>query len=156
MSEHPATVAWSLDDGDFLKGRYSRAHTWTFDGGVTVQASTSPGVVPAPFADPSHVDPEEALVAAVASCHMLTFLYIAATAGIVVEKYVDNAVGHLVKNDAGRYWVGRVDLYPQIQFRGDKIPTPEEIAEMHHDTHSACFIANSVRSEIVVNEVELG
>lgn len=150
MSKHIATIQWSLDDGDFLKGRYSREHTWTFDGGITVQGSPSPSVVPVPFSNPDAIDPEEAFVAAIASCHMLTFLYIASKAGYVVTSYVDHAVGTMAKNDAGAMWVNRVELAPVIIYDSDNIPSAEEIADLHHRAHEECFIANSVKTEIIV------
>ncbi len=150
MSKHIATIQWSLDDGDFLKGRYSREHTWTFDGGITVQGSPSPSVVPVPFSNPDAIDPEEAFVAAIASCHMLTFLYIASKAGYVVTSYVDHAVGTMAKNDTGAMWVNRVELSPVIIYNSDNIPSAEEIADLHHRAHEECFIANSVKTEIIV------
>src|SRR4051812_18824565 len=107
MSEHRATIAWkcaALDD-DFRKGKYSREHTWTFDGGITVPGSPSPSVVPAPWSNASYVDPEEAYVASISSCHMLTFLYVAAKAGFVVSSYRDDAVGTLSKTDQGVAWI---------------------------------------------------
>src|SRR5256714_12978685 len=105
MSEHKATVKWTHSQGDFLKGTYSREHTWTFDGGLTVPASPSPSNVPAPYSNPAHVDPEEAFVAAVSSCHMLTFLYLAAKQGFQVDSYEDEAVGAMTKNEKSVPWI---------------------------------------------------
>jgi organic hydroperoxide reductase OsmC/OhrA len=152
MAEHKATVRWTLPgDGDaFLKGRYSREHTWTFDGGVTVPASPAPSVVPAPYSNPAHVDPEEAFVASIASCHMLTFLYVAMREGFVVERYEDEAVGVMRKNERGAVWVAAVTLHPRIVYGGEKRPTAEEVDHLHHLAHEQCFIANSVKTEVRV------
>jgi organic hydroperoxide reductase OsmC/OhrA len=150
MSEHKATIHWQRSGPDFLKGQYSREHTWRFDGGVTVAASPAPSVVPAPWSNPACVDPEEALVAAIASCHMLTFLWVASKQGFQVESYDDEAVGTMTKNDRGVPWVSRVTLRPQIVWGGDRRPTAAEIEHLHHAAHEQCFIANSVKSEVVV------
>ena len=152
MSEHRATITWksAATPEDFRKGRYSREHSWTFDGGITVPASPSPAVVPAPWSNVSYVDPEEAYVASISSCHMLTFLYVAAKAGFVVDSYRDDAVGTMGKTERGAAWVARVVLAPQISYAGDKQPTPEDIARLHHAAHDGCFIASSVKTEIVV------
>jgi organic hydroperoxide reductase OsmC/OhrA len=153
MAEHKATVRWTLPgDGDaFLKGRYSREHTWTFDGGVTVPASPAPSVVPAPYSNPAHVDPEEGFVASIASCHMLTFLYVAMREGLVVERYEDEAVGVMRKNERGAVWVAAVTLHPRIVYGGEKRPTAEEVDHLHHLAHEQCFIANSVKTEIRID-----
>jgi organic hydroperoxide reductase OsmC/OhrA len=153
MSLHKATVRWRLqEDGEkFLKGRYSREHTWTFDGGVTVPASPSPGAVPVPYSNPAHVDPEEAYVAAISSCHMLTFLFVAARQGFLVESYEDEAVGVMRKNERGAIWVSAVTLHPHIVYGGATRPTPEDEARLHHAAHEQCFIANSVKTEILVS-----
>lgn len=148
MSEHKAIVRWTLESGEFQKGRYSRAHTWTFDGGVTVPASPSPAVVPAPWCDPGAVDPEEAFVASIASCHMLTFLWLASKAGLEVTSYEDEAIGTMTKNERRVPWVSRVVLSPKIGWREE--PTAEVLARLHHEAHEQCFIANSVKTEIVV------
>lgn len=150
MSEHKAIIRWQCTSAEFLKGRYSREHTWTFDGGVTVPASPSPAVVPAPWSNPAHVDPEEAFVAAVSSCHMLTFLYLASKAGFQVDAYEDESIGVMAKNEKAVPWVSVVTLQPRIAFRGAKLPTPEEEARLHHLAHEQCFIANSIKSEVVV------
>src|SRR4051812_32777413 len=112
MSEHRATIRWTFTDGDFLKGRYSREHTWTFDGGMTVAASSSPAAVPKPYSVEANVDPEEAFVASLSSCHMLTYLYLAAKAGFAIASYEDEAVGALAKNERGVPWVSTVVLRP--------------------------------------------
>ena len=150
MSEHKATIDWRRSGPDFAKGRYSREHTWAFDGGVTVPASPSPAVVPVPWSNPANVDPEEAFVAAVASCHMLTFVFLAARAGFVVDAYRDEAVGVMTKNERGVPWVSRIALRPRIAY--DPAAKPDAAAEayLHHQAHEQCFIANSVRTEVVV------
>ena len=149
MSDHKATISWRLGDGDFQKGRYSRAHTWTFDGGVTVPGSPSPAVVPAPWSQADAVDPEEAFVAAIASCHMLTFLWLASRAGVVVTSYTDEAVGTMTKNERGVPWVSSVALQPRIEWAGTP-PAAAKLAELHHHAHEQCFIANSVKTDIRV------
>ena len=152
MSEHRATIEWAggATAGDFLKLRFSREHRWTFDGGISVAASAAPSVVPAPWSSPAAVDPEEAFVASIASCHMLTFLFVAARAGVAIASYRDEAVGVMTKTAAGATWVSRVTLSPKITYAGDRQPTAEELAKLHHADHEGCFIANSVKTEIVV------
>ncbi len=149
--EYRAIVRWMRGaDEAFSDNRYSRGHVWSFDGGIEVPGSASPTVVPLPLSREDAVDPEEAFVAAVSSCHMLTFLSIAAKKRLVVDRYEDNALGIMTKNEAGKLFVSRVTLDPTIEFSGDKIPTPEQIADMHHLAHKECFIANSVLTEIAV------
>ncbi len=149
--EYRATVAWKrAADAKFTDQRYSRGHSWTFDGGVTVPASASPLSVRLPYSIAEAVDPEEALVAAVASCHMLTFLVIAAKRGFVIDAYADEAVGVMTKNEKGKLWVSKVALHPSITFSGEKRPSADELDLLHHLAHQECFIANSVKSEIVV------
>lgn len=148
MGEHKAIVEWR-SSGDFAANRYSRGHRWSFDGGATVPASSSPQVVPPPLSDPGGVDPEEALVASAASCHMLWFLDLARRAGLEVASYRDEAVATLGKDDRGRIAVTRITLRPEISFAGRK-PDTVELDRLHHDAHDKCFIANSLRSEIVV------
>ena len=151
MSEHRALLNWTLDeDGEFLKGRFSRKHTWTFDGGLTVPASPSPAVVRAPFSDPGAVDPEEAYVASIASCHMLTFLFLASRKKFEVRKYQDEAVGQVEKAENGVPWVASVALHPRIEYGAGAHPTPEEERHLHDAAHVQCFIANSVKTRIVV------
>jgi organic hydroperoxide reductase OsmC/OhrA len=151
MSEHKARVFWDKTSPDFAKGRYSREHTWEFDGGVTVPASPSPSVVPVPFSNPDNVDPEEAYVAAIASCHMLTFLYLAANAGFHIESYEDRAVGRMTENAKGVPWMSQISLRPRIAFRGANVPTAQELQDLHHGAHEQCYIANSVKTEIIVS-----
>ena len=150
MSEHRATIRWQQTGPDFLKGQYSRAHTWQFDGGVTVPASASPSVVPTPWSDPANVDPEEAFVASVASCHMLTFVYLAGKEGFVVESYEDSAVGTMSKNEKGVPWVSSVTLNPRIVCGAGKQPSPADVARLHHLAHEQCFIANSIKTDVRV------
>ena len=150
MSEHKAIISWKSTGPDFLKGKYSREHTWTFDGGMTLAASPSPSVVPAPYSNPSHVDPEEAFVAAVSSCHMLTFVYLASRQGFQVDSYVDEAVGFVTKNEGGVPWVSSIRLKPQISYAGEKLPTRGDEEKLHHLAHEQCFIANSVKTSITV------
>ena len=153
MSEHKAIVRWKHSGGDFAKGRYTREHVWAFDGGQTVLASSSPSAVPVPLSNPAGVDPEEALVASLSSCHMLTFLFLAYKQGFQIESYVDEASGTMAKNAQGIPWVDRVILRPEVKFVGDKRPSVEELEQLHHDAHEQCFISNSVKSEIVVEPV---
>lgn len=150
MAEHIATIRWENTGEDFLRGKYSREHTWTFDGGATIPASPAPSVVPAPWSNPALVDPEEAFVASLSSCHMLTYLYVAARAGFTVSTYEDTAVGAMSKNEKGIPWVSRVTLNPKITYSGEKQPAAADIEKLHHLAHEQCFIANSVKTEVVV------
>jgi organic hydroperoxide reductase OsmC/OhrA len=150
MSDHKATIHWQQPSADFLRGKYSREHTWSFDGGITVAASSSPSVVPVPYSNPANVDPEEAFIAAISSCHLLSFLYVAFRGGFVVESYDDEAVGSMTKNEQGILWVSTVILHPRISFGGEKLPTKEETDHLHHLAHEQCFIANSVKTDIRV------
>jgi organic hydroperoxide reductase OsmC/OhrA len=150
MSEHRATIRWQRDGGDFVHGRYSREHTWSFDGGATIAASPSPSIVRPPYSNPAGVDPEEAFVAAISSCHMLVFLYLAAQRGYDVEAYEDDAVGNMTKNEDGVLWVSTVKLSPRVTYRGDRTPTESEARQLHEEAHHGCFIANSVKTKISV------
>jgi len=150
VSEHRAGIAWKLSGSSFVKGQYSREHTWTFDGGVTVPASPSPAAVPAPCSNPANVDPEEAFVASIASCHMLTFLWVASRQGFLVESYEDDAVGVMTKNERRVSWVSAVTLHPRIVYGGDRRPSPEDEGRLHHEAHEQCFIASSVKTQITV------
>ncbi len=152
MAEHRARISWKLSDGDFLKGKYSREHTWALDGGMTVSASSSPSVVPTPWSNPANIDPEEAFVAAISSCHMLTFLYVASQRGFEIESYEDEAVGIVRKTPNGAPWISSVTLNPKIIYRGDKVPGPDNQERLHHAAHAGCYIANSVKTEIKVNQ----
>ena len=148
MSVHRATVRWQPTDAPFTYETYARAHTWRFPGGAEVAASAAPAY----RGDPALVDPEEAFVASLASCHLLTFLAIAARDGLVVADYEDEAEGVLAKNEDGRLAVTRVVLRPRVAF-GGAVPLAEVVAEMHERAHAECFIANSVRTEVVVEPV---
>lgn len=148
MAEHVCTVEWLRGDAPYTDHRYSRRHTWQFDGGQQVLASSSPHVVPLPMSDVAGVDPEEAFVASLSSCHMLWFLDIAARAGWVVNHYRDAAVGLMARNALGKQAMTRVTLRPAVQFAGPE-PTPAELEALHHRAHEECFIANSVKSEVL-------
>ena len=148
--EYTATIQWQRSGPDFLKGKYSREHTWTFDGGVTVAASPAPSVVPSPWSNAANVDPEEAFVASISSCHMLTFLWLASRQGFQAESYEDNAVGVMTKNERGVPWVSKVTLRPRIAWSGDKVPSAADLDSLHHSAHKQCYIANSVKTEVVV------
>jgi organic hydroperoxide reductase OsmC/OhrA len=150
MSKHRATISWKCTSTEFINGRYSREHTWSFDGGVVVPASPSPSVVPAPWSNPANVDPEEAYVAAVSSCHMLTFLYLAGKEGFQVDSYEDEAIGAMTKNERGTPWVSSVTLQPKIHYSGSRQPNPAEEARLHHEAHEQCFIAQSIKTEVTV------
>lgn len=154
MGNYIATIRWKNAGPDFLKGKFSREHTWSFDGGVTVPASPSPHVVPAPWSNPAGVDPEEAFVASVSSCHMLTLLWLAGRQGFQADSYEDTAVGVMSKNERGAMWVSQITLRPKIQWSGAKIPTPTDLDSLHHHAHEQCFIANSVKTEIKVGAPE--
>ncbi len=148
MSQHEATVKWDRDGATFADNRYSRGHRWLFDGGVEVPASSSPKVVPVPLSVAEAVDPEEAFVASLSSCHMLWFLSIAAKRGFVVDSYRDQAVGVMAKDSSGRPAMTRVTLRPDVRFGGAKAPSAEEAAAMHHESHEQCFIARSVKTDV--------
>jgi len=154
MSEHTARIFWDSSTPDFTKGRYSREHIWKFDGGLSIPASPSPSSVPEPFSNPANVDPEEAFVASISSCHMLTFLYLAARAGYDVASYEDQAVGRMTSNEKGVPWISHVTLKPRIVFSGPNVPDGQVLRQLHHDAHNDCFIANSVRTTIIVADSE--
>lgn len=146
MSEYRATIRWAREPGDFAFDSYSRAHSWEFGGGVELPASAAPEF----HGDPERVNPEEAFVAALAGCHMLTFLAIAARKRVVVDRYTDHAVGVLEKNAEGRLAITRVALRPQIEFGGDEPPSSEDLERLHEKAHEHCFIANSVLTSVRV------
>jgi organic hydroperoxide reductase OsmC/OhrA len=148
MSSHIATIEWERSGAVFVDNRYSRAHQWTFDGGVVVPASSSPDVVRPPASNPANVDPEEAYVAALSSCHMLWFLDLARSAGYVVDRYVDHAQGHMVRAASGKSWISTVELRPAVAFSGSRIPDDAAVERLHHEAHEACFLANSVKTDI--------
>ena len=147
MSEHVATIRWRRESVDFTYDTYNRAHTWTFDGGVTVPGSAAPAFL----GDPDRVDPEEAFVAALSSCHMLTFLALAARKRFVVDSYTDDAVGLMEKGETGRLWVSTVTLRPRVTFAADAAPDPAQLDRLHAQAHDHCFIANSVKTTVRVD-----
>ena len=153
MSIYTATIRWSRkgEAEDFAKGRYSRAHQWSFDGGVTVPASPSPHIVPEPWNKFDAVDPEEAFVASLSSCHMLFFVDLARRGGFVVDAYEDEAEGTLEKRHDGKMWMSKVVLRPRIAWNGGG-PNADAVAELHRQAHEACFIANSVTTEVTVEQ----
>jgi organic hydroperoxide reductase OsmC/OhrA len=152
MSQHKATVSWKSDNENFAQGKFTRVHSWSFDGGAVVPASASPSIVPAPYSSTAAVDPEEAFVASVSSCHMLTFLWEARKAGFVVDAYDDEAVGEMTKNERGVPWISKITLHPRIVYGSDKRPGPGDEEQLHHRAHDGCFIAQSVKTEIVVGQ----
>ncbi|PQO27964.1 peroxiredoxin [Blastopirellula marina] len=148
MENFSAMVHWERGDQNFLDKKYRRSHEWRFDGGAVIGASSSPHFLPPPMSDPRGVDPEEALVAAISSCHMLWFLAMAAKHGWLVDSYDDQPNGKMDKNSAGKTAVSLVTLRPKVVFGGENLPNSDEIDAMHHQAHELCFVANSVRSEI--------
>jgi organic hydroperoxide reductase OsmC/OhrA len=146
MSEHRAALKWERGGAEFTYQKYRRDHEWSFDGGHTMTASAAPAYL----GNPANVDPEEAFVASLSSCHMLTFLAIACRQKFVLDAYEDEAIGHMEKNADGRMAITRVELHPKIRWSGERIPSTEELAKMHHAAHEGCFIANSVKTEVTV------
>ncbi len=153
MSNTPymATIKWQRDNAEFRTGKYLRAHTWAFDGGCEVPASASPHIVPYPWSEAANVDPEEAFIAALASCHMLFFLSIAAGRGFQIDTYTDTAEGHMSKNAQGRIAITTAVLHPKTVFSGPVVPDAATIEAMHHEAHERCFIANSVTTDISID-----
>ncbi len=154
MPSHTVTVHWVRGDQAFTDNRYSRAHTWQFDGGVQVAASSSPHVVPLPHSKPDAVDPEEAFLASLSSCHMLWFLSISAGRGFRVDSYADDAVAVMGRNAAGKLAVTLVTLHPKVAFDPSWVPTKADIESMHHEAHDECYIANSVTTEVRCEPVD--
>jgi len=148
MSTYSAEIHWQRDGQPFTDRRYRRHHQWRFDGGAVVPGSSSPQVVPLPMSDAAAVDPEEAFIASLSSCHLLWFLDFASRAGWVVDDYTDAASGVLAKDAEGRLAMTVVTLRPAVRFGGERRPDVAEIARLHHLTHEACFIANSVKTEV--------
>jgi organic hydroperoxide reductase OsmC/OhrA len=148
MSEYTATIRWQRGEQAFADDNYSRGHSWEFDGGAIVPASASPDIVPVPLSVPENVDPEEAFVASISSCHMLFFLSIAARRGFIIDEYTDNPCGIMSKTEEDRVAMTRVTLHPAASYSGVRRPTADEIDKMHHRAHELCFIANSVKTEI--------
>ena len=150
VSTYTATVVWTRPDGaPFKDNKYSRGHEWRFDGGTIVPASSSPKVVPLPLSNANAVDPEEALVASLSSCHMLFFLSYAATAGFVIDRYEDQAIGEMGKNARGATAMVKARLRPRITWAGTA-PATAELDKLHHRAHESCYIANSVTTEVVI------
>ncbi len=151
MAIYKAKISWRSDSPEtFTRNRYSRGHVWEFDEGVSVPASSSVHAVPLPFSVAAAVDPEEALVASASSCHMLTFLWLAAKAGFRIDSYTDEAAGEMTADANGRQYISKIILDPVIEWAGDKQPTDAEIADLHHAAHEQCYIANSIKAEIDV------
>jgi organic hydroperoxide reductase OsmC/OhrA len=150
LHKYEAVISWKRAGAKFTDNRYSRGHEWSFDGGIKIMASASPLSVPPPSSVVEAVDPEEALVAAAASCHMLWFLSIAAKRGYIVESYIDNAFGIMEKNSDGKLAITRILLRPRVEFSIGHTPSAEELQSLHHLAHDECFIANSLKSEIVI------
>lgn len=147
--EYGVELSWQRLPGEvFTDNRYSRRHRLRFDGGVEMPGSSSPSVVPLPMSDASAVDPEEAFVASLSACHMLWFLSLAAAQGIVVDEYIDRAIGVMSRNAAGKYWMSTVTLRPAVRYGRTRTPTPDEQQQLHHRAHEECFIANSVKTEV--------
>jgi organic hydroperoxide reductase OsmC/OhrA len=148
MASYSSEVVWKRGTQVFADNKYSRKHVWRFDGGAEISASSSPHVVPLPYSAEDAIDPEEAFVASLSSCHMLWFLSIAAKRGFVVDEYRDEALGVMKKNDAGKLAMTEVVLRPVVKFSGSRIPDASQIHSLHHDAHKECFIANSVKTEV--------
>jgi organic hydroperoxide reductase OsmC/OhrA len=153
MSEHTATIAWQRGNDTFEKGRYSRAHEWRFDGGGVVHASASPNVVPAPWSDARAVDPEEAFVAALSSCHMLWFLSLTAARGFIVDSYKDEALGHMREIAPDKLAIAEVILRPRVVFDPSHAATRAQTDALHHAAHERCFLANSVKTQISIEPI---
>lgn len=152
---HTATIVWERGGDVFTDRRYNRAHTWHFDGGTIVPASPSPTIVRLPMSREDAVDPEEAFVAALSSCHMLFFLDFASRKGFRVDSYRDAASGVMEKDQRGKLFVSKVTLRPEIVFSGDKKPSPDDVAQLHHEAHDECFLANSVKTEVTIADMPL-
>ena len=156
MSHYAAETLWERKDADFLDNRYSRRHLLRFDGGLEVPGSSSPSVVPLPMSDASALDPEEAFVSSLSSCHMLWFLTMAVKRKFRVDRYFDAATGVMEKNAEGKVAMTVVTLHPEVTFSGERQPSREELDKLHHDAHEACFIANSVKTEVRCEPVYAG
>lgn len=148
---YTAETIWERGEQNFTDNLYSRKHILRFDGGISIAGSSSPLVVPVPFSEPNAIDPEESLVSAISSCHMLWFLSIAVKNGFIVDSYHDTAIGIMKPNERKKYWVSSVTLQPKVIFSGTEMPNSEKISQMHHEAHDECFIANSVKTDIEVN-----
>jgi organic hydroperoxide reductase OsmC/OhrA len=154
MSKYTAKIAWKRQPQQvFTDNKYSRGHTWEFDGGAIIDASSAPAVVPLPYSIEANVDPEEAFIASLSSCHMLFFLANAGKRGFMIDEYIDNAIGIMEKDTAGKVSTTTVTLHPQVTFLGEKQPTLERLEAMHHQSHEQCFIANSVKTQVTIEIV---
>lgn len=153
MSEHRVVVRWQRHQAKFIDNKYSREHCWALDGGAEIMASASPHVVPVPYANAAYIDPEEAFVASLSSCHMLWFLSIAAKQKFVVDSYTDQAVGLMARTAASKLAITQVTLRPQVVFGGEYQPSNSQMAAIHEEAHQSCFIANSVKTEVVIEPV---
>ena len=154
MANYLAKISWAKGkEEDFVDNKYCRGHSWEFDGGLVVQASSSPHIVPSPYSVEANVDPEEAFVASLSSCHMLFFLSVAAKKKFVVERYTDNAVGMMTKDQDNKMSMTEVILRPKVEFSGERQPTIEQLEKMHHQSHEQCFIANSVKTDISIEMI---
>jgi organic hydroperoxide reductase OsmC/OhrA len=153
--EYHATVEWKRQGVAFVDSRYSRGHVWRFDGGVEVPASSAPSSVPLPYSVAAAVDPEEALVAAVSSCHMLFFLAFAAKQGLVIDRYLDEPIGSMERNEHNKLYISKIVLRPDVTFSGTTQPSEHELDALHHRAHEECYIANSVKAEIIVRPKRL-
>ena len=150
MSEYVAQIKWIRGSNEkYVDNQYSRGHEWSFDGGLTLLASASPDIVPPPYSVEAGLDPEEAFIASLSSCHMLFFLSIAAKRRFIVDEYLDNPIGILEKDSDGKTSITTVKLRPKIKFSGDKMPTAADIEKIHHQSHEQCFIANSVKTKVI-------
>jgi organic hydroperoxide reductase OsmC/OhrA len=155
MSEYYAKISWQRQSNEnFIDNEYSRAHQWLFDGGAIVPASSSPHIVPLPYSVEANVDPEEAFVASLSSCHMLFFLSIAAKKRFVVDRYLDNPVGVMAKDADGKMAMNTVTLRVKVSFSGEKTPSFEQLEKMHHQSHDLCFIANSVKTSVTTEIIQ--
>ena len=151
MAYYTAETIWTrgaVSRDEYVDNRYSRSHLLRFDGGAEIAGSSSPSVVPLPYSDPGAVDPEEAFVSSLSSCHMLWFLSLAAARGFCVDRYVDAATGVMQKNGKGKLAMSVVTLHPMVEFSGDPKPSRAEVESLHHEAHDACYLANSVRTEV--------
>jgi organic hydroperoxide reductase OsmC/OhrA len=153
MSDYSATIRWQRGEDKFTDDKYSRGHEWLFDGGLTVPASASPEIVPLPMSVAENIDPEEAFIASLSSCHMLFFLAIAAASRFVIDEYTDAATGRMEKDADGRTAMTKVVLRPCACWSGERIPDRQQIERMHDRAHKLCFIANSVKTEVVTEIV---
>lgn len=154
MSEHYAKVSWQRSTSEaFSDSKYSREHQWHFDGGMVIKASSSPHVVPLPYSVETNVDPEEAFIASVSSCHMLFFLAFAAKSNFIIDEYIDDAIGLMEKGADNRTSITKITLRPKVVFSGELQPTKVDVEELHRQSHERCFIANSINSKVVVEAI---